>query len=79
MLISLVILLSLLYLSQVTKTSTFNYKLSQLSASRDDLLAKKEKLQVDAARLQSISAARESNVAKSMVAVDNVTYVDQAK
>lgn len=79
MLISLVILLSLLYLSQVTKTSTFNYRLSQLSSSRDELQAKKEKLQVDAARLQSISAARESSVAKSMVAVDKVTYVDQIK
>ncbi len=79
MLISLVILLSLLYLSQVTKTSTFNYKLSQLSQSKQELQAKKEKLQVDAARLQSISAARESAVAKSMVAVDKVTYADRVR
>lgn len=79
MLISLVILLSLLYLSQVTKTSTFNYRISALSGTRDDLQAKKEKLQIDAARLQSINTARQSTVAKNMVAVDRVTYVNQVK
>lgn len=79
MLISLVILLSLLYLSQVTKTSTFNYRISMLSRTRDDLQAKKEKLQVDAARLQSIAVAKQSAVAKNMVAVDKVTYADQVR
>ncbi len=79
MLISLVILLSLLYLSQVTKTSTFNYRISTLSQTRNDLQAKKEKLQVDAARLQSIAVAKQSAVAKTMVAVDKVTYADQVR
>ncbi len=79
MLISLVILLSLLYLSQVTKTSTFNYRISTLSQTRDDLQAKKEKLQIDAARLQSIAAAKQSAATKGMVAVDKVTYADQVK
>ena len=79
MLMSLMILLALLYLSQVTKTSTFNYRISTLSQSRDDLQAKKEKLQIDAARLQSLSAVKESDSAKKLVAVDRVTYADTVK
>lgn len=76
MLIALVILLSLLYLNQVTKTSTFTYRLSSLQTKRDDLQAQKEKLQIEAARLQSLQDLRSSKVATDMVPVTNATYVN---
>ncbi|MCC7288888.1 hypothetical protein IT414_00615 [bacterium] len=79
MLIALVILLSLLYLNQVTKTSTFTYRLSTLQAKRDDLQAQKEKLQIEAARLQSLKDLRESSVAANMVPVQNATYVNSVR
>lgn len=79
MLIALVILLSLLYLNQVTKTSTFTYRLSGLQAKRDDLQAQKEKLQIEAARLQSLKDLQTSSVASNMVPVGNATYVNTVR
>lgn len=76
MFIALVILLSLLYLNQVTKTSTFNYKISSLDGKRKQLEAMKEKMQIDAARLQSLSNVRDSATVGKMVNVDNVSYAD---
>lgn len=76
MFIALVILLSLLYLNQVTKTSTFNYRISSLDGKRKQLEAMKEKMQIDAARLQSLSYVRDSAPVGKMVTVDTVSYAD---
>lgn len=77
MLIALVVLLALLYLNQVTKTSTFNYKISKLDDKRKELQAEKERLQIDAARLQSLNVAKDSPNVKKMVQVDNVAYAKE--
>ena len=58
MLIGLVILLGLMYLNQVTKTSTFNYKISNLESRQTELQSTRENLSIDAARLQTISEAK---------------------
>jgi hypothetical protein len=77
MLIALVVLLSLLYLNQVSKASTLNYRVSTLEAKRTALQAEKEQLRIDAARLQSIAEARNSQVASAMAPVGNVTYAQR--
>ena len=77
MLIALVVLLSLLYLNQVSKASTLNYRVSTLEAKRTALQAEKEQLRIDAARLQSIAEARNSQVATAMAPVGNVTYAQR--
>ncbi len=77
MLIALVVLLSLLYLNQVSKSSTLNYRLSTLEAKRNSLQAEKEQLRIDAARLQSIAEARNSQVAQAMTPVQNVSYAQR--
>lgn len=74
MLIALVALLSLLYLNQVTKASSLNYRVSTLEARRSELQAGKEQLRIDAARLQSIAEARQSQVAQAMTPAQNVSY-----
>lgn len=74
MLIALCVLLALIYLSQVTKTSTFNYKISTLEQKRKELQTDKERLQIDAARLQSLNAAKDTKVAKSMIPAESVAY-----
>lgn len=76
MFIALVILLSLLYLNQVTKTSTFNYRISSLDNKRKELESLKEKRQIEAARLQSLSSVRDSAAVGKMVTVDEVSYAD---
>lgn len=74
MLIALVVLLSLIYLNQVSKNSVFSYKISALSAKHDELTAEKQKLEIDAARLQSINTVKNSDTVRAMTPVENVSY-----
>lgn len=74
MLVALVAILSLLYLNQVTKATSLNYRLSSLQSKRTELQAQKEQLQIDAARLSSIAAAKTSEVAQAYTTTTNVNY-----
>ncbi|HEY6736867.1 MAG TPA: hypothetical protein VI322_04090 [Candidatus Saccharimonadia bacterium] len=66
--------LALLYLNQITKTGALGFKVSDLQASRDAVLAQKQDLSVEAARLQSIQATKSSAVAAAMVPTGQVSY-----
>ena len=74
MLITLIALLSLLYLNQITKATSLNYRVASLDNKRNELLAKKQQLRIDAARLESIAAAKSSQVAQAYTPVQNVNY-----
>ena len=68
-LVVLACLLGLLYLTQVTKTNAYGYKINSLQQQQTQLQSQYSNLQVDSARLQSAERAQSSSVAKSMVAV----------
>src|SRR6266404_4437808 len=72
--IALISVLALLYLNQITKTNTFSYKLTDLKAQHDQVQADERELAVEAGRLQSIEATKNSAVAKQMVPTNQVTY-----
>ena len=72
--VALVGVLALLYLHQITKTGALGYQLTDLSAQRDQLLAQKQDLTVEAARLSSIDATKASPVVTSMVPTNQVSY-----
>jgi len=72
--IALISVLALLYLNQITKTNVFGYKITELTAQRDHILAEKQDLSVEAARLQSIQNAQKSAAANHMVATTQVSY-----
>lgn len=74
MLLALVILLSLLYLNQITKTSVFNYKISNLQAKQGTLELEKQKLQIEAARAQSLASTKATAVGDGMVKTDTVSF-----
>ena len=69
MLIILACLLGLLYLTQVTKTNAYGYKINGLQQQQDKLKDENAELQVSAARLQALDKVKNSDVAKSMVSV----------
>lgn len=69
MLIILACLLGLLYLTQVTKTNAYGYKINDLQQQQDKLKDENAELQVSAARLQALDRVKNSEVAKSMVSV----------
>ena len=69
MLIILACLLGLLYLTQVTKTNAYGYKINDLQQQSTKLKDENAELQVSAARLQALDRVKNSDVAKNMVSV----------
>lgn len=67
MLIILACLLGLLYLTQVTKTNAFSYRINDLKEKQTSLQAEHDQLVVDSARLQSLERVRNSETAKKLV------------
>lgn len=68
-LIVLACLLGLLYLTQVTKTNAYGYQINSLQEQQAKLKSQHDNLEVDSARLQSLSRVQHSSVAKDMVSV----------
>ena len=68
-LIILACILGLLYLTQVTKTNAFGYKINELRTQASSLQSQHDELEVASARLQSLDRAQNSAVASSMVSV----------
>jgi hypothetical protein len=73
--IALISVLALLYLNQITKTGQFGYKVSELTKQRNQILAAKQDLSVEAARLQSIQNAQRAAATSHMVPTEQVSYV----
>ena len=74
MMVSLLLILGLMYLSQVTKTSTFNYKISNLEQKQNQLQSSKDNLSIDAARLQSIAEAKKAAETAKLAQVKTVSF-----
>lgn len=68
-LVVLACLLGLLYLTQVTKTNAFGYKINSLNEQQAQLQQEHDELEVAAARLQSLDRVKNSDVAKGLVSV----------
>jgi hypothetical protein len=68
-LIILACMVGLLYLTQVTKTNSFGYTISNLQQQQSDLKQQKTDLEVQSARLQSLNRVASSDTAKNLVSV----------
>lgn len=66
--------LGLLYLTQITKTSTYGYQINDLKVKKDQLLSDKRDLEVEAARLQALERVKQSDVAKAMTSPAATDY-----
>lgn len=62
-------ILGLLYLTQVTRTNAFGYKINELRSEAATLQTEHDELEVASARLQSLERAKNSPVANNMVSV----------
>jgi len=74
-LIVLACLLGLLYLTQVTKTNAYGYKINSLQEKQTQLAEEHDDLEVASARLQSVDRVQSSAVAQSMATVTPTTTV----
>jgi hypothetical protein len=68
-LVVLTCLLGLLYLTQVTKTNAYGYRINELNQQQTALQAEHDDLEVASARLQALDRVQNSDVAKNMVSV----------
>lgn len=62
----MVAVLGLIYLAQVTKSSTFGYALQEQSDTLTALNAEQHDLQIENARLQALNTIKDSNVTTAM-------------
>lgn len=69
MLIVLACLVGLLYLTQVTKTNAYSYRINDLKEQQATLEAEHDQLTIDSARLQAQERIKNSQVAKNLVTV----------
>lgn len=69
-------ILGMIYLTQITKTSTYGYQLNELEAKKNALLSQKKDLEVENARLQALERVGQSSVAK---ALDNPVTTEYAQ
>jgi hypothetical protein len=67
-LIVLACVLGLLYLTQVTKTNAYGYKVDSLVKQQQQLKSEHEDLEVASARLQSLDRVQGSTVARGLTA-----------
>lgn len=72
--IGIISVLALLYLTQITKTSVYGYQVSELSGKRDQLVAMKQEMEVNAARLKSIQQIQAAPVVAHLVPEQQVQY-----
>ena len=70
----MIAVLGIIYLTQITKTSTYGYELGALDSKRAELVSQKSDLEVENARLQALERVQSSSVAKSMDAPSGVEY-----
>ncbi len=69
LLIALACTLGLLYLTQVTKTNVYGYKVNDLLHQQQQLTQEHDDLEVASARLQSLDRVQQSEAAKGLVSV----------
>lgn len=65
-LIVLAVLVGLMYLTQVTKTNAYGFKINSLQQKQSQLAEQHDDLEVAAARLQSVDRVQTSSVAANM-------------
>lgn len=73
----LVLAVGLIYVSQGTQATNYDYELSAIEDEISELEAKKEDLAVERARLTSIAAAEQSEVAAGMENATPADYVTE--
>lgn len=69
MLVILACLLGLLYLTQVTKTNSYSYRINELQQQADTLKDERAELEVTAARMQAVERTKTNAAAKGFVSV----------
>jgi len=75
--IGIIVLVSLFYLIQSNKISTYGFKIKELEEELRKLRQENEKFELEVTKLQSISKIEEVGRELSMIKVEKVDYITQ--
>lgn len=70
----MLVILGLVYLTQVNKTGSYSYELNSLQNQQSELVGQQQDLKVENARLQALQTVGNSNVAQAMTTPAHVDY-----
>jgi hypothetical protein len=73
----MITVLGLIYLTQATKVTSYDYATQKIDDQIAELNAEKSDLQIENARLAALETVKNSNVAKSMTTPVSTEYVQQ--
>ncbi len=73
----MITVLGLIYLTQATKATAYDYEAQKIDDQIADLTSTKTDLEVENARLTALETVRDSGVANSMSAPSKTSYVQQ--
>lgn len=68
-LVTMVCLIGLVYLTQVTKTNSFSYEIDRLEQRQTELKEEQKDLELTAARLRSVDSERVARASEGLVSV----------
>ena len=74
-LLALILVISLLYLSQSNKMAVRGYDIADLEKQRQELSAERERLEIEASRFQSIQEIENGLKSSGMVPVKKINYI----
>jgi hypothetical protein len=73
----MITVLGLIYLTQATRATGYDYQAQAIDTKIADLSTKKASLEVENARLTALESVKNSNVAKSMTKPAATNYVSE--
>lgn len=71
----MITVLGLIYLTQATRATGYDYESQKIDSQIADLNTKKSDLEVENARLTALETVKNSSVAREMTSPTNTTYV----
>jgi len=73
----MITVLGLIYLTQATRATSYDYASQKIDSQIADLNTKKSDLEVENARLTALETVKNSSVAREMTAATNTQYVHE--
>ena len=70
----MITVLGLIYLTQATRATSYDYEIDRVDSKISELAAQKENLEIENARLTSLSTVKNSTVAADMNAPSQTSY-----
>lgn len=70
----MITVLGLIYLTQATRATSYDYEIDRVDSKISELAAQKENLEIENARLTSLSTVKNSTVAAGMTTPSQTSY-----